>query len=106
MIKHFFEQPILNSPYTYPSEHWELDEDGQPTDRLLDFRRPAKFVTPVPKPKRRRQNSAPVQIQMVLDEGLGLSTDEQQYDTTSSINAIRDRVDQWRRMPEEHWQVT
>jgi hypothetical protein len=25
----FFEKPILNSPYEYPSRHWELDTQGQ-----------------------------------------------------------------------------
>ena len=34
----FFERPILNSPYDYPARHWELDEIGQPTDRILDSR--------------------------------------------------------------------
>lgn len=24
----FFNQPILNSPYESPSQHWELDEHG------------------------------------------------------------------------------
>ncbi len=33
MTEQFFERPILNSPYHYPGRHWELDEDGQPTDR-------------------------------------------------------------------------
>lgn len=28
MDNRFFEKPILNSPYDYPSRHWEL-EDGQ-----------------------------------------------------------------------------
>jgi hypothetical protein len=27
----FFDHPILNSPYEYPSRHWELDTEGQPT---------------------------------------------------------------------------
>lgn len=31
MFNDFFEQPILNSPYEYPSRHWELDEEGSPT---------------------------------------------------------------------------
>jgi len=31
----FFKQPILNSPYEYPSRHWELDKDGQPTQKSL-----------------------------------------------------------------------
>lgn len=30
----FFERPILNSPYAYPDRHWELDEDGQPTNQI------------------------------------------------------------------------
>ena len=28
MDERFFEAPILNSPYEYPSQHWELDEQG------------------------------------------------------------------------------
>lgn len=31
----FFTQPILNSPYAYPDRHWELDADGQPTNRIV-----------------------------------------------------------------------
>ena len=32
----FFDKPIINSPYEYPSRHWELDEEGQPTQRIID----------------------------------------------------------------------
>ena len=35
MDPRFFEQPILNSPYEYPSRHWELDASGQPTNTIL-----------------------------------------------------------------------
>ena len=28
----FFNQPVLNSPYEYPSRHWELDDGGQQYD--------------------------------------------------------------------------
>ena len=35
----FFERPILNSPYAYPDRHWELDDDGQPTNQILPKRR-------------------------------------------------------------------
>ncbi len=31
------ETPILNSPYDYPGRHWELDEKGQPTQRVENF---------------------------------------------------------------------
>ena len=50
----FFEKPILNSPYDYPSQHWELDETGQPTQKVIDARRRAEFITPIPKTKKRK----------------------------------------------------
>jgi type III restriction enzyme len=42
MSNPFFDHPILNSPYDYPSRHWELDEAGQPTQKTIERRRPAK----------------------------------------------------------------
>lgn len=47
----FYDHPILNSPYEYPSRHWELDDNGQPTHKILEHRREAQFITPIPKPK-------------------------------------------------------
>lgn len=105
MSNAFFDQPILNSPYEYPGRHWELDETGQPTQRILSVRRRAEFITPIPKPKKRRRGNA-VQDEMVLDEGKGLSTQQQQYDITSTINEVRNHVDTWRRLAPSQWQVT
>lgn len=45
----FFERPILNSPYEYPARHWELDETGQPTQRIIYTRRTISFIAPIPK---------------------------------------------------------
>jgi len=45
----FFERPILNSPYKYPARYWELDEHGQPTQRIIESRRRAEFITPISK---------------------------------------------------------
>jgi hypothetical protein len=39
MSADFFEKPILNLPYDYPSLHWELDDDGQPATQILNSRR-------------------------------------------------------------------
>jgi type III restriction enzyme len=101
----FFEHPILNSPYAYPGRHWELDEDGQPTDRILDTRRRSELLTPVPKPQRRRR--APNQAGFVFDSGEGLSSEEQEYNPTPIINEIRSYLDAWRRLPNpDQWQVT
>ena len=52
--RYLFDHPILNSPYEYPRRHWELDEAGQPTQQIIETRRGAKFITPIPKPKKRK----------------------------------------------------
>ena len=74
MSNPFFDHPILNSPYEYPHRHWELDEAGQPTQKVIEQRRGAKFVTPIPKPKKKKAPST--QKGFVFDEGKGLSTAE------------------------------
>src|SRR5258708_35266626 len=104
MSNPFFDHPILNSPYAPPARHWELDESGQPTQKIIELRRGAKFITPIPKPKKRK---AGTQKGFVFDEGKGLSTKEQQYDPTSIINEVRGYVDTWRALPNPNqWQVT
>ena len=82
----FFERPIINSPYEYPSQHWELDEEGQPTEEIIKSRRGADFITPIPKPK---QLGKKAQQQFGFEEGMGLSTQEQQYEVTAAITEIR-----------------
>ena len=101
----FFDHPILNSPYSYPERHWELDDQGQPTQKIIEHRRPAEFITPIPKPKKRK--GAAQQASIVFNEGLGLSTAKQQYDHTAIINGVRNQVDKWRRLlnPSD-WRVT
>ena len=105
MSDRFFEQPILYSPYEYPARHWELDEDGQPTQKIIESRRRAEFITPIPKPRKRKDS--PHQQEIIFDEGKSLSTEEQQYDPTPIINELRKHVDQWRELPNPNdWKVT
>jgi len=94
----FYSQPILNNPYEPSTRHWETTPDGRPTQKILEYRRPCSLVTPIPKPKRRRKSREGwvEQQEMVLDEGQGLSSEEQQYDATSTINLIRSMVTDWR----------
>ena len=100
----FFEQRILNSPYEYPSRHWELDPSGQPTNKIRNERRKVAFITPIPKPKK----SSAGQLEMVFDEAAqALGTEAQQYDLTAFIGGVRQRVDRWRELPDPaSWQVT
>jgi type III restriction enzyme len=100
----FFQHPILNSPYEYPARHWELDDAGQPTQQVSESRRPVSFITPIPKPRRASKNA---QVSLVLDEGKGISSEEQQYDPTGLINELRRHVEPWRRIPDPaQWRVT
>ncbi|MEO5350486.1 MAG: DEAD/DEAH box helicase family protein [Magnetococcus sp. YQC-3] len=103
MTLKFFEHPILNSPYAYPARHWALDPDGQPTGELVAKRRPSAYVTPVPKPARRR--GAPRDEPTLRFDDI--STAEQSYDTNAILNKIRQHVDEWRQLPEPaQWLVT
>ncbi len=104
MTDSFFDRPILNSPYKYPARHWEIDDNGQPTDRILPHRRRVSFVTPIPKPKKRRRS----QSELVFDEAARkLATGDQQYDLTEIIGSVRNAVDRWRVLPNPaHWRVT
>lgn len=98
----FFERPILNSPYEYPARHWELGEDKQPTQRIAENRRRADFVMPIPAPKKRK--GADKQTALLFDDR---STQEQQYDHTAVINAVRAEVDKWRALTSPNdWRVT
>ena len=105
MNNEFFEKPILNSPYEHPVRHWELDAHGQPTQRILESRRKADFITPIPKPKKSKGSGE--QSDLLFDEGRGLSTEKQRYDHTAIINAVRQEVDKWRALPDSNsWRVT
>ncbi len=105
MSNPFFDRPILNSPYERPSRHWELDAQGQPTQQIIERRRRAEFITPIPKPRKRKGSAE--QASLVFDEGKGLSTTEQRYDHTAIINSVRQQVDQWRQLPNtKDWRVT
>ncbi|OUC14079.1 MAG: restriction endonuclease [Alkalinema sp. CACIAM 70d] len=103
MSDQFFDQPILNSPYEYPSRHWRLDQTGQPTGELVRSRRPAEFITPIPKPKKQRHK------QQVLDlfETAGISDGSQTYELSMFINSIREKVNAWRQIASpQDWKVT
>ena len=94
MESRFFERPILNSPYAAPVRHWELDAQGQPTGEIIEARRTAQFITPIPRPRKHKRSAG--QERLVFDEGAGVSTSQQEYDPTPVINELRHRVNQWR----------
>jgi type III restriction enzyme len=105
MTHPLFDHSLLHSPYAYSAQYWELDDQGQPTQQMLTSHRRAESITPMPQPRKRNRSDA--QPQFVFDEGKGLSTQPQQYDYTAIMKAVRQQVDQWRRLPHpRHWHVT
>jgi type III restriction enzyme len=104
MPESFFDKPILNSPYEYPAKHWELDPTGQPTNVVLNKRRPVDFATPIPKTKKQKKS---MQAEIAFQDAMGISTEEQQYDLRVIINALRPMVNNWRALPNPaDWKVT
>ncbi|WP_037295607.1 BPTD_3080 family restriction endonuclease [Roseobacter sp. AzwK-3b] len=99
----FFEKPILNSPYTMPDQHWELDGEGRPTDRVIHSRRRSDLISAMPQLRSRKGTQ---QDELDLStEGLGgLGID---FNVTEFVNEIRREVDVWRMLPNPaQWQVS
>ncbi|MEB3193189.1 MAG: DEAD/DEAH box helicase family protein [Snowella sp.] len=106
MTDQFFDSPILNSPYEYPQQHWELDKEGQPTNRILSQRRSADFITPIPKTRKQGKSKAE-QMEIPLFDTVGVSDESQTYDLSYFINSIRSKVDEWRQISDPaKWKVT
>ena len=99
----FFDHPILNSPYHYPSRHWELDDQGQPTQAIIENRRRADFITPIPKPKKRKDK--PIQDDLIFAMAEMSSESQQDYSANEIINELRHEIDAWRKKPESEWLV-
>jgi len=105
MTAPFFEQPILNSPYSPPTRHHALAEDGQPLDQPpMEGRRRSEIITPVPLPKNRKGKAH----EPSLDLGELVQTgDEPEYNPTPIINEIREHVASWRALKNPaDWGVT
>ena len=105
MSERFFNDPILNSPYERPTQHWELVE-GIPTEESVQGRRESRLITPIPQPKKRGGKGEQVQQRSLGIGAQELSDAKQQYEVTQQINSIRSLVAEWRQAPESQWKVT
>lgn len=90
----FFKHPILNSPYDYPSRHWELDDRGLPTQEAVESHRESNFISLIPKPRRTSGELDTLPLGEIQD----LATDGQRYRLSEPINLVRREVDAWRRL--------
>src|ERR1700686_1419477 len=77
------ENPILNSPYREPTQHFRFDADNQITGVIDAGRRGSSYFLPIASPKKK---GAP-----------GLFDDiEEQKTESGHVNRIRQLVKQWR----------
>lgn len=83
----FYEQPILNSPYSIPEYHHPLDDHGQPLEEPpVSGRRPSRFIVAVPKShKAKNSDQASLDLETYTEYGL--------------VNEVRGYVDAWRKLP-------
>ena len=99
----FFEKPILNSPYTIPKQHWELDGDGRPTDKIIEKRRGFALISATPSSRSIRSSS---QSEMSLN-ATGLDGQDMAYSVTETVNEMRYQIDAWRNLRNPNdWQVS
>jgi type III restriction enzyme len=97
----FFDHPILNSQYFPPLRHWELDENGRPTDRILTSRRSSALWIALPEAS---AQSSKLQMKMSFDDGL--STDATEYNPSPYVNELRQELEIWRAIPSSaQWMV-
>ena len=92
MDNRFFDDPILNSPYEAPAQYWELDERGQPTQKVIDGRRLPSFQSPIPKPKK----VVASQGTLGFESDLELLSEEQQRLLATRIGDTRRSIELWR----------
>ncbi len=115
MANPFFDHPILNSPYECPRRHWELDAQGQPTQQIIENRRRAEFITPIPKPKKRKSGTRSRRFRLrrgqgALDQGAAIRPhlDHQRGARPRGPVAGLPNPSQWQVTPEtarllQHW---
>jgi type III restriction enzyme len=85
MADRVIENPIINSPYRPPAQHFRFDIEGI-TNEIVPGRRPSSYFVPVPRPRKRG-----VQQQLELGELTG-----DQIEKNQLVNDIRERVARWR----------
>lgn len=83
------DNPILNSPYTEPSSHYEVGPNG-PTGMIKDGRRPSESWIPIAVAKKGKKGES-------VQEALDFDATGERRERNELINDIRRDVVKWRR---------
>ena len=80
------DNPILNSPFVEPKQHWRFTDEGI-TNEIVEARRTSAYFVPIAKPRKQGKDK-----QLVFDtEWTQDRIEENQF-----INQVRARVALWR----------
>lgn len=93
MTDRFIDQPILNSPYEYPRQHWVLELPGQPTGEIGDGRRWEEFMTSGARSQWRR--AGPVKAEFAADRTRSTGVQRSGLPLVS-VDDFRERSEVWR----------
>jgi type III restriction enzyme len=88
------ENPILNSPYEAPAQHFVLGPHG-PTGEIRAGRRPSESFIPIPVGRRRRGKPAAAP-ELTEQTALDFDVTGERREVNSLINDVRARVERWR----------
>jgi type III restriction enzyme len=80
------ENPVINSPYTEPKQHFRFDDEGI-TNEIVEGRRTSQYFIPIARPKK----------QSAQRSLFGSEWTAERIEENRLVNRIRQRVDLWRR---------
>lgn len=83
------ENPIINSAFFEPKQHFRFDDEGITSD-IIEARRISHYFIPIAKPKKKGKTA-----QLELD--LGGEWTQDRVEENKFINRVRERVSLWRR---------
>lgn len=78
------ENPVINTPFAEPTQHFKFDEEGI-TDEILNGRRPSAYFVPIARPRKK-------------DKQLYIETEwtQDRVVPNAFVNRVRDAVAKWR----------
>ncbi|MCA9227303.1 MAG: hypothetical protein KDA47_16885, partial [Planctomycetales bacterium] len=79
------ENPVLNSPYGEPTQHFRFDDDGI-TDEVVSGRRISSYFVPIARPRKKGQKQLEFDTEWTKDR----------IEENKLVNQIRARVRIWR----------
>lgn len=87
MAQAIIENPILNSPFEEPTQHFRFSDEGI-TNEIAEARRVSSYFVPIAKPKKKGKAA-----QLAFDT----EWTKDRIEENDFINRVRERVSQWRR---------